>query len=97
MILALIQIDGSGFPSLNIGDSTSLQTGSDIYAIGYPGGIAQTVTPGVITNNSYALDGVNYILVNAAISPGSSGGALVNAYGDVIGGNDGLLYFTHKT
>ena len=83
--LALIQIDGSGFPYLEIGDSTSLLTGSDIYAIGYPGGIAQTFTPGIITNKSYLLDDISYILIDAAISSGSSGGALVNTYGEVIG------------
>ncbi len=83
--LALLQIDGSGFPYLDIGDSTSILTGSNIYAIGYPGGIAQTFTQGIITNKSYLLDGVNYILLNAVIAPGSSGGALVDSYGEVIG------------
>lgn len=90
--LALIQIRGSGFPYLDIGDSSSIQTGSSIYAVGYPGGIAQTFTQGSITNTSYLLDGVNYILIDASISAGSSGGALLNSHGQVIGVTS--LYFS---
>lgn len=90
--LALIQINGSGFPYLDMGDSSAIQTGASIYAVGYPGGIAQTFTQGSITNTSYLLDGVNYILIDASISAGSSGGALLNSRGQVIGVTS--LYFS---
>lgn len=90
--LALIQINGSGFPYLDMGDSSAIQTGASIYAVGYPGGIAQTFTQGSVTNTSYLLDGVNYILIDASISAGSSGGALLNTRGQVIGVTS--LYFS---
>ncbi|MEL4105641.1 trypsin-like peptidase domain-containing protein [Oscillospiraceae bacterium WX1] len=83
--LALIQVGGSGFPYLKLGDSDSAVTGASIYAIGYPLGVDQTVTPGTITNASHPIDGVNYMMTNASISPGSSGGALIDAFGKVIG------------
>lgn len=83
--LALIQISGSGFPYLEIGDSNTAVTGGDIYALGYPLGIDLVVTPGTITNASHAEDGVNYIMIDASISHGSSGGALVDSNGKVIG------------
>ncbi len=87
--LALLQINGSGFPFLATGDSTALQTGADIFAIGYPRGIDQTFTDGTVTNAAHILGGVSVILNNAQISPGSSGGALVNTKGQVIGVTSG--------
>lgn len=83
--LALIQVNGIGFPYLNVGNSDSATTGANIYAIGYPLGIGQTVTPGAITNASHVSDGINYIMINASISSGSSGGALIDSKGNVIG------------
>ncbi len=81
--LALIQIGGTGFPYLEIGDSTKVRTGETVYAIGYPQGYAQTFTKGTVTNDTMVMDG--FILMDSAISPGSSGGALVNTAGQVIG------------
>ena len=83
--LAVIQVDGSGFPSLAVGNSKAIATGSSIYAIGYPKGIDQTISSGVITNAAHETDGVNNFMIDAAISPGSSGGALVNSSGQVVG------------
>ena len=83
--LAIIQVNGSGFTTLSVGNSKALATGSSVFAIGYPKGIDQTISSGLITNASHEVDGVNNLLTDAAISPGSSGGALVNAYGQVVG------------
>ncbi|SHH91681.1 S-layer homology domain-containing protein [Sporobacter termitidis DSM 10068] len=83
--LALLQVNGTGFPYLSLGNSDTALTGATIYAIGYPLGIDQTFTKGSITNASHPDNGVNYIMIDASMSPGSSGGALVNAYGQVIG------------
>jgi S1-C subfamily serine protease len=83
--LALIQINGTDFPFLSLADSDSVTTGASITAIGYPLGVDQTVTSGTITNASHLADGVKYIMINAAISNGNSGGALINAAGKVIG------------
>jgi S1-C subfamily serine protease len=83
--LAIIKIEGSGFPYLMLGDSAAAVTGSNIYAIGYPLGLDQTITPGVITNASHTVDNMKYLMINASISPGSSGGALLDSTGAVIG------------
>jgi hypothetical protein len=83
--LALIQVEGSNFPYLELGDSALAVTGANIYAIGYPLAIDQTVTPGTITNASHTEDDINYIMINASISSGSSGGALLNSAGKVLG------------
>jgi hypothetical protein len=98
--LALLQIEGSGFPYLEMGDSSSLATGSTVYTIGSPLGLDNTIAQGIISNASRPIFGVNYIQTTASISHGSSGGALLNTAGQVIGvttllltdyGND--LYF----
>jgi S1-C subfamily serine protease len=83
--LALLQINGSGFPFLTDGDSQSLSTGATVYAIGSPLGLDNTLSQGIISNAKRTLDGVDYIQMTAAISPGSSGGALLNTKGQVIG------------
>ncbi|UOO38568.1 trypsin-like peptidase domain-containing protein [Oscillospiraceae bacterium CM] len=87
--LALLQISGSGFPYLNLGNSDTAATGSTIYAIGYPLGVDQTFSKGTITNAAHLIDGVSYIMIDASISHGSSGGALINTAGEVIGVTSG--------
>lgn len=84
--LALIKIGGcSDVPYLLFGDSNNVETGDTIYAIGYPLGVDQTVTQGTVTNASHIIDGVDHIMFSASISTGSSGGALLNDSGKVIG------------
>lgn len=83
--LALIKVSGSGFPYLTPGNSDSAVTGATVYTIGYPLGITQTVAPGAITNAAHPMNDVNHIMISAPISPGSSGGALINSTGQVIG------------
>lgn len=87
--LALLQIDGTGFPYLNIGNSDTVVTGATIYAVGYPWGIDQTFSKGVVTNASHLIDNISCLLIDAAISPGSSGGALINSAGQVVGVTSG--------
>ncbi len=64
-----------------------LSIGENVYTLGSSRGLTDTFTNGIITNDSRIIDGVNYIQSNAAISPGNSGGPLLNAYGEVIGIN----------
>jgi hypothetical protein len=90
--LALIQIDGKDFDYLNIGDSTALRNGAQIYAIGSPLGLQNTISPGIISNSSRVINGAQYIQITAPLSPGSSGGALIDVYGNVIGVTTGTLY-----
>ena len=97
--IALIKIDGTGYPFLNLGDSDTLQVGQSVIAIGNAlGEYRNTVSVGVVsslarsitagdsmTGGSEVLDHV--IQTDAAINPGNSGGPLLDLSGDVIGVN----------
>jgi|GEM_PF-963078 len=82
---AVLKINGSGFSYLKTGDASTVVGGATVYAIGSPLGLQNTITQGLISNTKRTAAGVSYIQTSAAISPGSSGGALINKYGDVIG------------
>ncbi len=85
--LALIQIDGSNFNYLPIGDYASIAGGQIIFAIGSPKGFDNTISTGIISNPKRLLNGIDFIQMTAPISPGSSGGALINDKGQLIGIN----------
>jgi len=82
---AVLKIDGTGFSYLKIGDASTVVGGATVYAIGSPLGLQNTITQGLISNAARVESGVTYIQTSAAISSGSSGGALLNKYGEVIG------------
>jgi S1-C subfamily serine protease len=96
--IALIKIDGSGFPELSLGDSDALQVGQSVIAIGNAlgeyrntvsvgviSGLARSITAGDNFGHSEVLDQV--IQTDAAINPGNSGGPLLDISGNVIGVN----------
>ncbi|MDQ7097095.1 trypsin-like peptidase domain-containing protein [Desulfosporosinus sp. PR] len=93
--LAVIKIsDTSNLTAVTIGDSSKLQVGEPVVAIGNPGGeaFAGSVTTGVVSATNRILDiegesSFNLIQTDAAINPGNSGGPLVNYLGQVIGIN----------
>lgn len=93
--LAVLQIsDTTNLTAVTLGDSSKIEVGESVVAIGNPGGdkFARSVTTGVIsaTNRNIDLQGVssyNLIQTDAAINPGNSGGPLVNYQGQVIGIN----------
>lgn len=82
---AVIKVNGSGFSFFEFGDQATIAGGETVYAIGSPLGLQNTITQGIISNPSREEAGTSYIQISAAISSGSSGGALINSYGDVIG------------
>ncbi|MBQ7566117.1 MAG: trypsin-like peptidase domain-containing protein [Oscillospiraceae bacterium] len=82
---AVLKVKGSGFPYLTAGSASTVVGGAAAYAIGSPKGLDNTISDGIISNPSRQIDGVTYIQTSAAISHGSSGGALLNEYGEVIG------------
>lgn len=82
---ALIQVDGTGFKSLSMADSDTVKTGAAAYAIGSPMGYKNTISVGIISSASRIIGDLPYIQTTAAISSGSSGGALLDASGNVIG------------
>lgn len=82
---AVLQIDGRGFNSLRMADADSVLGGQTVYAIGSPLGLQNSITQGIISNAHRMENGVRYLQTSAAISPGSSGGALLNEFGHVVG------------
>ncbi len=82
---AVFTVNGKGFDYLTIGDSSTITNGAEIYTIGSPLGIKNTISSGIISNTNTVIDKQEYIQITAPISHGSSGGALINKYGEVIG------------
>jgi len=90
--LAIIQIKAPDLQPMTLGDSTHLQVGQKVYAIGNPFGLAGTLTRGIVSSirSVEEPDGVRIeeaIQTDAAINPGNSGGPLLNWHGEVIGIN----------
>lgn len=92
--VAVVRVDAKNLPTAPLGDSDGLVPGQTAIAIGNPLGLERTVTQGVVSavNRSprgFGLDGL--IQTDAAISPGNSGGPLLNSSGEVIGINTAVI------
>jgi S1-C subfamily serine protease len=90
--LAVVQIKATDLQPMTLGDSTNLQVGQKVYAIGNPFGLAGTLTRGIVSSIRQVQepDGMvieEAIQTDAAINPGNSGGPLLNWHGEVIGIN----------
>lgn len=83
--LIRLQIDGSGFTPMTVNYSGALYTGAQIYTIGNPLGLEHTLSTGIISAVQRTINGAAYIQFTAPISSGSSGGALINDRGELIG------------
>ncbi len=87
--LAVLKVNLNDLPYIHLADSTKAEIGDVVLAIGNPFGLGQTVTMGIISatgRNDLQLNTYeDFIQTDAAINIGNSGGALVNAYGDLIG------------
>jgi putative serine protease PepD len=97
--LAVLKIDVTGAPTLQLGDSEKVAVGDAVIAIGSPLGLAGTVTSGIISaKNRPVTTGtgsgessfINALQTDAAINPGNSGGPLVDATGAVVGVNSAI-------
>src|SRR5215510_15019699 len=91
--LALIKVEAQDLPYAKLGDSSKLEQGEWVIAIGSPFGLEQTMTAGIVSAIGRKFNGPydNYIQTDASINPGNSGGALVNMNGEVIGINTSIL------
>jgi serine protease Do len=92
--IAVIRVDAKGLPALPFGDSDALRPGQLVLAFGSPLGLESTVTMGVVSAVARQLvpeDPMIYIQTDAPINPGSSGGALVDTGGRLVGVNT-LIY-----
>lgn len=90
--LALVKIEGEDFPTVPIGDSDALKVGEWVLAVGNPFNLTSTVTAGIVSAKARTLGVYNggiesFIQTDAAINQGNSGGALVNARGELVGIN----------
>jgi S1-C subfamily serine protease len=90
--LAVVQIKAPDLQPMTLGDSTNLQVGQKVYAIGNPFGLSGTLTRGIVSSirSVQEPDGMRIdeaIQTDAAINPGNSGGPLLNWHGEVIGIN----------
>ena len=94
--LALVKIEGDDLPTIPVGDSDQLKIGEWVLAVGNPFNMTSTVTAGIVSAKARSLGVYNngvesFIQTDAAINQGNSGGALVNARGELVGINS-VLY-----
>ena len=95
--LALLQVDASDLPFLQLGKSSELRVGEWVLAIGSPFGLDYSVTAGIVSAKGRSLPterGENYvpfIQTDVAINPGNSGGPLFNLQGEVVGVNSQIF------
>ena len=93
--VAILKIDGAGLSEVALADSSQLEVGDFVVAIGNPFGLGQTVTTGVVSalgRSGLGIEGYeNFIQTDASINPGNSGGALVNLAGELVGINTAII------
>ncbi len=93
--LAVLKVEAEKLPAADFGDSSALQIGELVVAIGNPLGYENTVTDGIVSGLNRQLtdyiDSATLIQTNATINSGNSGGALVNSRGEVVGINSAKL------
>ena len=93
--IALLQAKQPNLVAMPMGDSTHLEVGDFVVAIGNPFGLQHTVTAGIVS--ALGRSGINpdgyedFIQTDASINPGNSGGALVNLRGELVGINSAIL------
>jgi len=94
--VAVLKVDEAGLTALPLGDSSALQVGDWVVAIGNPFGLEHTVSAGILSAKGRTRDDVqgldpsgyfNFLQTDASINPGNSGGPLLNLAGQVVGMN----------
>ena len=92
--IALIRVQADNLPALTLADSDKVNVGDVVLAVGYPFGVGQTVSSGIVSGKNRVTSSdmdEDFIQTDAAINPGSSGGALVDTDGRLIGINTAIL------
>ena len=93
--IAVLKVPSETLIEVALGDSTHLEVGDFVVAIGNPFGLQHTVTSGIVSG--LGRSGINpdgyedFIQTDASINPGNSGGALVNLRGELVGINSAIL------
>ncbi len=90
--LAVLHVNVDDLTPITVGNAGKLAIGDVVFSIGYPHNIGQSVSQGIVSSLNHDLDfSVNMIQTDAAINPGSSGGALIDADGALVGINSSIL------
>ena len=93
--IAVIKIEKNDLPSITFAQSSEVQVGDVVFAIGNPFGVGESVTQGIVSALNKSGIGVNdyedFIQTDASINPGNSGGALVDSRGALIGINTAII------
>jgi serine protease Do len=93
--IAVVKVDAKDLPAITFADSTKIEVGDRVLAIGNPFGLGETVTTGIVSAKSrragLGLDYEDFVQTDAAINPGNSGGALVDVDGRLVGINTAIL------
>ncbi len=93
--IAVLKIEAKNLTEVSLADSSALEVGDFVVAIGNPFGLGQTVTTGVVSalgRTGLGIEGYeNFIQTDASINPGNSGGALVNLKGELVGINTAII------
>jgi serine protease Do len=94
--VAVLKINATNLPTLAFGDSSKLQVGDVVLAIGDPFGIGETATMGIVSATGRGLNQEienyeDFIQTDAAINPGNSGGAMIDLHGDLVGINTAIV------
>jgi serine protease Do len=93
--VAVLKIDATGLPTMSIGDSSHLEVGDVVFAVGDPFGVGETATMGIVSAMGRSGLGIenyeDFIQTDASINPGNSGGAMVDLHGDLIGINTAIV------
>jgi Do/DeqQ family serine protease len=93
--IALLKVNATNLPTIPWGDSAKLKVADWVLAIGNPFGVfGQTVTLGIVSATGRSLEGqvaTDFIQTDAAINRGNSGGALINARGELVGINTAIF------
>jgi serine protease Do len=93
--IAVLEIKGASYPPLSMGDSSVLEVGEWVVAMGNPFGLSHTLTVGVVSAKGRTGLGISdyedFIQTDAAINPGNSGGPLLNLDGEVVGMNTAIF------
>src|SRR5437868_6493992 len=96
--IAVIKVDAQDLPAITFADSSKIEVGDRVLAIGNPFGIGETVTTGIVSAKGRSIgiladvEGYeDFIQTDAAINPGNSGGALVDVDGRLVGINTAIL------
>ena len=93
--IAVVKVDAADLPAVTFADSSHIEVGDRVLAIGNPFGIGETVTTGIVSAKGrragLGLDYEDFVQTDAAINPGNSGGALVDVDGRLIGINTAIL------